>query len=47
MTDITKIQKRALDYAQQHDLKLFAIDPTTREGSFYGGHSDRARWEAA
>ncbi|WP_439925582.1 VapE domain-containing protein [Nitrobacter sp. JJSN] len=47
MTDITTIQKAALDYAEQNKLALFAIDPVTHNGSLYNGHRDRARWEAA
>ena len=43
---IVAIRKAGLDYAERNDLKLFAIDPNTRNGSFYNGHGDRATWEA-
>jgi predicted P-loop ATPase len=44
---VAAVQKRALDYAAQHDLKLFPINPETRTGSLYSAHGDRAKWEAA
>ncbi|MDF3810552.1 MULTISPECIES: phage/plasmid primase, P4 family [Rhodopseudomonas] len=43
---VEAVRKKALDYAELHALKLFAIDPVTGNGSLYAAHSNRAIWEA-
>jgi hypothetical protein len=46
-SDLPAIRREALKFAEREALKLFAIDPVTRAGSFYDAHGDKAVWEVA